>query len=76
VVDDSYCTLATIGHDTTGALVGFTAAHCGGPGAGYVIPGFPGMADIPETRALKFSAILADANAKGGPGARFTPIPT
>jgi hypothetical protein len=32
-VGDGYCTLTTIGHDNTGALVGFTAAHCGGLGA-------------------------------------------
>lgn len=36
VVDGSYCTLTTIGHDKTGELVGFTAAHCGGPGAQVV----------------------------------------
>lgn len=30
---DTYCTLTTIGTDNTGALVGFTSAHCGGPGA-------------------------------------------
>lgn len=34
VVDgDTYCTLTAIGTDRTGALVGFTSAHCGGPGA-------------------------------------------
>ena len=31
-LEDTLCTLATIGHDNTGELVGFTAAHCGGPG--------------------------------------------
>lgn len=30
---DTLCTLTTIGHDRTGALIGFTSAHCGGPGA-------------------------------------------
>jgi len=30
---DTYCTLTSIGTDDTGALVGFTSAHCGGPGA-------------------------------------------
>lgn len=29
----SYCTLTTIGHDSAGDLIGFTSAHCGGPGA-------------------------------------------
>jgi hypothetical protein len=34
VIDgDTFCTLTTIGHDKTGALIGFTSAHCGGPGA-------------------------------------------
>jgi hypothetical protein len=34
VIDgDTFCTLTTIGHDNTGKLIGFTSAHCGGPGA-------------------------------------------
>ena len=34
VVDgETYCTLTAIGTDSSGALVGFTSAHCGGPGA-------------------------------------------
>lgn len=34
VVDgDTFCTLTAIGTDKTGALIGFTSAHCGGPGA-------------------------------------------
>jgi hypothetical protein len=31
--DETFCTLTAIGTDRTGALVGFTSAHCGGPGA-------------------------------------------
>ncbi|WP_052739953.1 hypothetical protein [Mycobacterium sp. UM_Kg27] len=31
IVDGSYCTLTTIGHDHSRDLVGFTAASCGGP---------------------------------------------
>lgn len=30
---DALCTLTTIGNDNRGNLVGFTSAHCGGPGA-------------------------------------------
>ncbi|MBU9766980.1 serine protease [Mycobacterium sp. TNTM28] len=30
---ESLCTLTTIGHDSAGRLIGFTSAHCGGPGA-------------------------------------------
>ena len=34
VIDgDTFCTLTTIGNDNQGNLVGFTSAHCGGPGA-------------------------------------------
>lgn len=34
VVDgDTFCTLTTIGTDNRGNLIGFTSAHCGGPGA-------------------------------------------
>ena len=32
-VNGTYCTLATIGHDNTGELVGITAAHCGDTGS-------------------------------------------
>jgi hypothetical protein len=30
---DTLCTLTTIGTDAKGELIGFTSAHCGGPGA-------------------------------------------
>jgi hypothetical protein len=34
VIDgDTFCTLTTIGNDNRGKLIGFTSAHCGGPGA-------------------------------------------
>lgn len=33
VNDDTFCTLTTIGTDNRGSLIGFTSAHCGGPGA-------------------------------------------
>lgn len=34
VIDgDTFCTLTTIGNDDEGNLIGFTSAHCGGPGA-------------------------------------------
>lgn len=34
VIDgDTMCTLTSIGHDNAGDLIGFTSAHCGGPGA-------------------------------------------
>lgn len=39
VVDGTYCTLTTVGHDNTGELVGFTSARCGGRGAQVVAEG-------------------------------------
>jgi hypothetical protein len=34
VIDgDTFCTLTAIGKDNQGSLIGFTSAHCGGPGA-------------------------------------------
>ena len=33
VNNDALCTLTTIGTDARGELIGFTSAHCGGPGA-------------------------------------------
>ncbi|MFN6549121.1 S1 family peptidase [Mycolicibacterium septicum] len=38
---DAFCTLTTIGHDSAGRLIGFTSAHCGGPGAVVAAEGFP-----------------------------------
>ena len=31
--EDTFCTLTAIGNDNRGNLIGFTSAHCGGPGA-------------------------------------------
>lgn len=43
VVDgDTLCTLTTIGHDNRGKLVGFTSAHCGGPGHQVAVEGAEG----------------------------------
>jgi hypothetical protein len=41
-VNGTYCTLASIGHDSSGALVGLTTATCGAPGAQVVNEGSPG----------------------------------
>ena len=43
---------------------------------GYTIPGDTlGNLPLPDTQLILFSAIVNDVNAKGGPGAGFTPIP-
>lgn len=41
-VNGELCTLTTIGHNNTGELVGFTSAHCGGPGASVAAEGAAG----------------------------------
>lgn len=38
---ETLCTLTAIGHDNRGDLVGFTSAHCGGPGAQVAAEGAP-----------------------------------
>jgi hypothetical protein len=38
---DTLCTLTTIGNDKSGNLIGFTSAHCGGPGAPVAAEGAP-----------------------------------
>ncbi|WP_395309625.1 S1 family peptidase [Mycobacterium sp. AMU20-3851] len=37
----AFCTLTAIGHDARGKLIGFTSAHCGGPGAVVAAEGVP-----------------------------------
>ncbi len=47
VVDrDALCTLTAIGHDKTGELIGFTSAHCGGPGAQVAAEGAEGSGTL------------------------------
>jgi hypothetical protein len=74
VVDGSYCTLTTIGHDNTGELVGFTAAHCGGPGAQVVAESAqergPLGSVVAANDGLDYSVIKFDA-AKVAPTAHF-----
>jgi hypothetical protein len=72
VVDGSYCTLATIGHDSTGELVGFTAAHCGGPGAQVVAEGSEDLGPVGTVVAanggIDYAVIKFDP-------AKISPIP-
>jgi hypothetical protein len=71
-VNGTPCTLTTIGHDRSGDLVGFTAATCGGPGAGVTAEG---VGDIVGTvvaadDGLDYAVIKFD-RAKVGPIANF-----
>lgn len=43
---DTYCTLTTIGNDAAGKLIGFTSAHCGGPGAKVSSEAAPGAGEL------------------------------
>jgi hypothetical protein len=78
VIDGSHCTLNTIGHDKTGELVGFTAAHCGGPGAQVVADGAGTAGQLGTVVAvgdgLDFSVIRFDA-AKVSPTANYAGFP-
>ncbi|WP_293058221.1 hypothetical protein [Mycobacterium sp.] len=73
IVDGSYCTLTTIGHDRAGELVGFIAAHCGGPGAQVVAEGAEdrgplGTVVAASNERLDYAVIKFDP-------AKVTPIP-
>ena len=74
VVEGSYCTLATIGHDHAGELIGFTAGHCGGPGAPVVAEGADSHGPVGTVAAvgdgLDYSVIKFDP-AKISPTANF-----
>lgn len=43
---DTFCTLTTIGNDNRGDLIGFTSAHCGGPGAVVAAEGAPDVGTV------------------------------
>src|SRR4029077_15637551 len=49
VEGDTLCTLTTIGNDNRGNLIGFTSAHCGGPGARGVAEGAQGAGGVGRT---------------------------
>jgi hypothetical protein len=78
LVDGNPCTLATIGHDNTGELIGFTSAHCGGPGAQVVAQGTDNrdtLGSITSTdNGLAYAVIKFDP-AKVAPTANFAGFP-
>ncbi|MGB3894089.1 hypothetical protein [Mycolicibacter sinensis] len=51
--DDTLCTLTAMGHDSDGRLIGFTSAHCGGPGS-------PVVAEGAEERGTVGTVVAAD----------------
>ena len=72
IVNGTYCTLATIGHDNTGELVGFTAASCGGPGSQVAAEGSgtPVGSVVAADDHLAYAVIKFDP-AKVAPTANF-----
>jgi hypothetical protein len=78
VIDGNQCTLTTIGRDKTGALVGFTAGHCGGPGARVVAEGAENHGPLGNVAAvgdgLDYAVIRFDP-AKVAPTAAFAGFP-
>ena len=72
IVNGTYCTLTTIGHDKTGDLVGFTAASCGGPDSPVVAEGSENLGAVGTVAAanggLDYAVIKFDP-------AKVTPIP-
>lgn len=71
IVNGTYCTLTTIGHDKTGELVGFTAASCGGPDSPVVAEGSEDLGPVGTVVAangdLNYAVIKFDP-------AKVTPI--
>jgi hypothetical protein len=61
---ESYCTLTAIGTDSRGDLVGFTSAHCGGPGAVVAVEGAEAAGPVGEmvagNEALDYAVIRFD----------------
>jgi hypothetical protein len=75
VVDGSRCTLNTIGHDKSGELVGFTAAHCGGPGAEVIAENHGPVGIVASVGdGLDYSVIRFDP-VKVSPTANFAGFP-
>jgi hypothetical protein len=72
IVNGTYCTLATIGHDNSGALVGLTAATCGGPGNSVDIEGGPrGVGNVVAANDDLDYAVIKFDPTKAAPTASF-----
>lgn len=61
-LDGNLCTLTTIGHNKTGDLIGFTSAHCGGPGVTVAAEGTPATVGsvVASNEALDYAVIKFD----------------
>jgi hypothetical protein len=70
-VNGTLCTLATIGHDGRGELVGFTAATCGGPGSQVAAAGGPPVGSVVASDDYLDYAVIKFDPAKVTPTANF-----
>jgi hypothetical protein len=70
-VNGTMCTLATIGHDGTGQLVGFTAATCGGPGSDVAAAGGPSVGSVVASDDYLDYAVIKFDPARVTPTANF-----
>jgi len=72
IVNGTYCTLTTIGHDNSGTLVGFTAATCGGSASSVGIESGPGgVGNVVATNDDLDYAVIKFDPAKVVPTASF-----
>lgn len=76
IVNGTNCTLATIGHDSSGQLIGLTAATCGGPGSPVDIEAGPRDVGnvVAANDGLNYAVIKFDP-AKVMPTALFSGFP-
>ena len=73
---DVFCTLATIGRDNTGELVGFTAAHCGAVGDKALVVGYEGpVGRVVAVNSQLDYAVVKFNTAKVRPIANFGGFP-
>jgi hypothetical protein len=70
-VNGTACTLATIGHDNTGKLVGFTSSVCGGPGSPVTAASGGPVGSVVASETTLAYAVIAFDTAKVTPTSNF-----
>ena len=74
-VNGTLCTLATIGHDKAGELIGFTAARCGGPGSPVAAAGCDAAVGTVVAGDADLYGVIKFDPAKVTPAANFAGFP-
>jgi hypothetical protein len=70
-VNGTNCTLATVGHDNTGKLVGLTSSVCGGPGSPVAVAGGGPVGSVVASETTLAYAVIAFDTAKVTPTNNF-----